>query len=121
MLLFVSLVLSASASFQGASRACAVFFPYLPVPGGVKSPSWGSGRLWILRLGYDTLMRPKPHSGDWIWLADHTMQCGPEKCLVILGVRAMSLASPRRSLTHADVEPILLRPVTTSHGTVVDW
>jgi hypothetical protein len=52
-----------------------------------KTPSWASGRLWLLRLGSDKLSRPKAQADDWVWIVDHTVQIGHEKCLVILGVR----------------------------------
>ncbi len=28
---------------------------------------------------------------DWVWMADHSNQIGPEKALVVLGVRAARL------------------------------
>ena len=54
---------------------------------GHVAPSWWSGRLWLLRLGYYKLMRPQARAGDWVWIVDHTLQLGVEKCLVILGIR----------------------------------
>ncbi len=50
---------------------------------------------------------------------DHTIQIGPEKCLVILGFRLSELTSCTRSLTHEDVEPIALFPVKKSNGDIV--
>jgi len=50
---------------------------------------------------------------------DHTVQLGSEKCLVILGIRQSSLPAVELHLTHEDVEPIALLPVTHSNGAIV--
>ena len=50
---------------------------------------------------------------------DHTVQLGSEKCLVILGIRQSSLPAVDLRLTHEDVEPIALLPVTHSNGAIV--
>jgi hypothetical protein len=63
-------------------------------------------------------MRPKEQADDWVWIIDHTVQLGVEKCLLILGVRLSDLSSDF-ILKHEDVEPIALYPVTSSNGEVV--
>jgi len=117
ILLFITLVLSAVTSFRGASRTIEIvlslFGPSLPWP------SWYAGRFWLLRIGYYKLMRPKHKAGDWVWIMDHTVQLGVEKCLLILGVRLSDLSSTDRVLSHEDVEPIALFPVKSSNGEVV--
>ncbi len=82
-------------------------------------PSWCAGRLWLLRLGYYKLMRPKVQAEDWVWIIDHTLQLGDDKCLVILGMRLCDLPSADGCLHHAEVEPIVLAPVKKSNGEVV--
>ncbi len=89
------------------------FFGYSSV-----CPSWYAGRFWLLRLGYYKLMKPKEQADDWVWIIDHTVQLGVEKCLLILGVRLRELAADL-TLKHEDVEPIALYPVTSSNGEVV--
>jgi hypothetical protein len=115
--LFVTLVLSAAASLRGASRTLetvlSLFAPALPCP------SWYAGRLWLLRIGYYKLTRPKPKASDWVWILDHTVQVGVEKCLLILGVRLSELSRTDLVLGHEDVEPIALLPVRSSNGEVV--
>jgi hypothetical protein len=83
------------------------------------SPSWSSGRLWLLRLGYYKLMRPKESSDDWVWIVDHTVQSSEDKCLVILGLRLSSLPPVGKCLRHEDSEPIELLPVKKSNGEIV--
>jgi hypothetical protein len=83
------------------------------------APSWWAGRLWVLRLGYYKLTRPKEQAADWVWIVAHTVQIGVEKCVVILGVRLSALPTPARCLSHEDVEPIARCPVRQSNGEVV--
>lgn len=115
--LFLSLVLSAATSLRGAGRALEILVLKLEVPCPV--PSWSAGRLWLLRLGYYKLTRPKVRAGDWVWVVDHTVQVGQEKCLVILGVRLSEVQSGARALKHEALEPIELLPVKQSNGAVV--
>ena len=53
----------------------------------VRIASYYSARLWLLRLGLYQLSRPKIQADDWIWIADHTMQLGERKCLILVGLR----------------------------------
>lgn len=115
--LFLTLVLQAATSLRGASRAITTLSAVLKLP--VAAPSWYAGRLWLLRVGYYKLTRPKTQATDWVWLVDHTVQLGVEKCFVILGVRLSALPPPGQCLCHEDVEPIMLAPVTKSNGEVV--
>jgi len=117
VLLFVSLVLSAATSLRGASRVLTLLMAFFQLP--VLSPSWFTGRLWLLRVGYYKLTRPKEVAEDWVWIVDHTVQMGAEKCFVIVGVRLSALARPECCLSHEDVEPIALCPVLQSNGAVV--
>ena len=114
---FVSLVLSSATSLHGAGTAMAVSLSMLQLPYAI--PSWYSGRLWLLRLGYYKLSRPKEQADDWVWIVDHTVQIGQEKCLVILGVRLSALADRDNCLKHEDVEPLALLPVKQSNGDIV--
>lgn len=117
VLLFVSLVCSAATSLRGASRVLTLIMAFFQLP--VQSPSWFTGRLWLLRVGYYKLTRPKEVAEDWVWIVDHTVQIGAEKCFVILGVRLRAVATAERCLSHEDVEPIALCPVRQSNGAVV--
>ena len=117
MHLMLSLVLSASASMRGTSRAVAIMFKSLGIKQSV--PTWYTLRLWLLRLGYYKLTREKAQGRDWIWIIDHTIQCGQEKCLAILGIRQSKLPEAETILYHEDVEPLALYPVKSSNGEIV--
>lgn len=114
---FIALVLSAAVSLRGASRVLELVGTVFALP--EAAPAWYTGRLWLLRVGYYKLTRPKEQATDWVWIIDHTIQLGVQKCLVILGVRLTALPAPGTCLRHEDVEPIALYPVQTSNGKVV--
>jgi hypothetical protein len=84
-------------------------------------PHWTTVRMWLLRLAYHKLHRPKEQASDWVWIVDHSNQSGQEKCLLILAVRASQLSPPGEAypLRLAQMEPIELEPVTVSDKEVV--
>jgi hypothetical protein len=88
---------------------------------GVDAPvaSYYSVRQWLLRLGLYQLNRPKTQADDWMWIVDHTVQMGPWKCLIVVGIRQSAWDAKDRVLSHEDVELIGLEPVTESNGNVV--
>jgi hypothetical protein len=89
--------------------------------GGVdtRQASRDSVRLWLLRLGLYHLDRPQERADDWMWIADHTIQLGDRKCLVIVGIRQSAWDAGNRVLSHEDVNLIDLVPVTESNGKIV--
>lgn len=113
----ISLVVSAATRVQGAGRAVAVMQECTGVVG--ESPSGSSTRLWLLRVGYYKLTRAKEQAEDWVWIVDHVVQMGVEKCLLIVGIRLSAVPVEGEYLTHADVEPIAICPVTQSNGEIV--
>jgi len=68
-------------------------------------PQWSTVRLWLMR--HYKLTRPKEQAADWVWLIDHSVQIGPQKCLVILGVRLSRLPAAGECLRYDDLEPIV--------------
>ena len=117
VLLWIAYVLSAAASLRGASKVWEITVEGLDL--GLRCPAWSTGRLWLLRLGYYKLMRPKVYADDWVWVVDHTIQLGQEKCLLVLGIRLSALPAAGECLQHADVEPLALLPVCQSNGEIV--
>ena len=117
MTMWCQLILSGALSLRAASRVFSIILPYFNLELS-STPSWYTGRLWLMRLGYYKLHRAKVKSNDWVWIIDHSVQIGKEKCLVILGLRLRELPK-ERSLTYEDVEPIEILPVSESNGTIV--
>ena len=114
MLLFI---LTGRTSLRGASRVFEIVSSFFQL--GQASPSWYSGRLWLMRIGYYKLFREKEIADGWIWIIDHTIQIGNEKCLIILGIRQSALPVGELYMNHEDEEPIALLPVKKSNGQIV--
>ena len=117
MHLYLRLVFEARVSMRGSSRALDIVNSFLEL--GIETPGWSAGRLWLLRIGLYKLERARTIADDWIWIGDHTVQLGNEKCMVILGVRQSSLPPGELYPAHEDVEPLALFPVEKSNGEVV--
>jgi hypothetical protein len=115
--LFLSLVLSVATSLRCASRVLELFGAVWEQSGAV--PTWGTGRWWVLRLGYYKLTRPKEQAEDWVWIVDHTYQLGTHKCLLIVGLRLSALPPCGQCLRHEEVEPLVVEPVAKSTGEIV--
>ena len=89
MNLFISMILS-SVSLRCASRIMRIFCTALHYA-STPIPSWYTSRIWLLKIGYYKLTREKEFADDWIWIVDHSVQWGAEKCLLILGIRKKDL------------------------------
>ena len=111
VLKFVAMVLDCGASL----RCVAAVLELLSQHTGPDeiTPHATTGRLWLMRIGLWALLRPKVVADDWVWMADHSIQIGQCKCLVILGIRLSALPAGR-PLCHEDMEPIALVPMTNS-------
>ena len=75
-----------------------------------RLPVWTTIRIWLMRAGVAALEDPVEPADDWIWMADHSNQIGPEKALVILGLRASQMPPPGVALTHQHVRTLLVQP-----------
>lgn len=102
---------------RATTRVLSIFFPHHAWDGEIPHPT--TGRHWLLRLGCHKLHRAKEQADDWVWLIDHTVQIGAEKCLAIVGIRLADLPQAGICLEMQDLEPIALLPVTASNGQVV--
>lgn len=106
--LFLRLVLVAGVSLRAVPRVLEAINQALGL--SLPVPCWTSGRLWLLRLGYAMLNASCEAAEDWVWLIDHSVQIGQDKCLVILGIRAADLPPPGQSLRHEHMHLIELLP-----------
>jgi hypothetical protein len=119
--LFVRAVLELPASLRGAAGLFRLLGQEgLSKIGDGDGPSAPCGRLWLLRLGLYELQRPKQRAEDWIWIIDHTIQQGPTRVLLVVGLRRSAWeAQGRGALAHQDLEVLLLEPVRKSNAQVV--
>lgn len=78
-----------------------------------KLPDWTTVRTWVLRVGVAAIKRPIEQADDWVWMADHSNQIGPEKALSIIGLRVSNMPPLGQSLQHNDVRVLELSPGTS--------
>ena len=117
MSLFADLVLKAATSQRAAASVLKLVAPY--IPGLPRVPCANSGRLWLMRLGLYELLRKKEVAKDWVWIMDHTVQLGPHKCLVIVGVRLSAWCGKKGPLEHEDLSLLKLVPMEQSTAAAV--
>lgn len=106
----VCLQLAKKVGLRASTAALRIVLDWLSIP--ARIPCWTSVRQWLCRLGVDELTQARERHEDWIWLADHSNQIGPEKVLTILGVRQCDLPPPGRTLRHEDVRVLAVVPGT---------
>lgn len=121
--LLLRLVLNSAVGFRGAAAALKVVS--LLFPTDEQAPSPNGGQMWVLRLGLHMLRQSKEQADDWVWIIDHTIQIGPLKCLVIVGVRLSAWERKRAdegkssALAHHDLCMWLIMPMARSDGPAV--
>ena len=116
------MVLNAALSFRGAAAALALVAESTcdgqSLPN--STPCATTIRAWVLRLGYAGLTRPLPHGHRWAWLLDHTLQIGPHKLLVLVGVPLDAVPFGVRPLQVSDLYLIALVPMAESNQILID-
>jgi len=103
--------LAQTVGLRGAHRALEILFEWLNVD--QKIPHWTAIRSWVQRLGLAVMNKPIEPADDWVWMVDHSNQIGPEKALVVLGIRASQMPTPGTALKHEDVQLLKVQPGTT--------
>mgnify|MGYP000358181773 CR=1 FL=1 len=83
-------------------------------------PCFSTIRSWLLRVGHYALTRPLDKSVPWVWLADHTIQIGVQKMLVILGCPMNQVPFGQRALQLSDLQLVALVPMEKSNGALVE-
>jgi hypothetical protein len=115
--LSIKMCLHAAVSFRGCQAVVRLLQDYLLPFHSTPAPN--SAEAWLLRVGLYELTRPKERADDWIFLIDHTLQLGNWKCVVIVGVRRSYWEQLEEPLTHHDLTLLMLKPVASSSGDVV--
>ena len=112
----MALKLRTSASFRAVAKSSCILQEYQAVPLQPAAPNtiWR----WVRKLGYYALMKPKPRADDWVLLLDHSIQLGPDKLLVILGIREGTIDFGR-PLHYEDLEPVWMCASSQWNGEVI--
>jgi len=111
------LMLNARTGFRAASRVVNSVAKMFGL--NWEAPHHTTCRAWLQRIGLFQLQRPKEMGVDSLWIVDHTVQIGQEKCLVILGLRLRDMPAAGTALSLADLQLLNLLPVTHSDKHVV--
>lgn len=89
----------ALSSLRGAAKCLHIFSDIFPC----SIPSHTTIQNWILQYGLHQLTSPIERRSDWIFILDHTIEFGPQKCLLVLGVTAEVLATSNGPITQSQV------------------
>lgn len=115
MLMGIRQVTYGLSSLRGSERIFELFSQFSDLP----IPSFNSVRSWMFRLGLYLTRQQQEWREDWIFILDHTMKLGQQKCLLILGVTQEQLRTKGYALQHQDVTVLGMDVVTTSTGETV--
>ena len=102
--------LAQNVGLRGAESALQLFHDCYGITD--KVPCWTTIRTWMQRVGVAAIHVPLESADDWVWLADHSCQIGPEKALVVLAVRASKMPPPGTALKHEDIHVLIVQPGT---------
>lgn len=100
ILLGISFITTALSSLRGAAKIFKLIQEYVDI----EAPSSVTIQNWLFRVGLYQLQKGITRQDDWIYIADNTVQLGPKKALVILGVTLKSLKAVNYRLKHTDVQ-----------------
>ncbi len=114
----IDLVLSGPVSQRAAASVLNLLSSWLGWE-NVRLPCANSGRLWMARVGLFALNCKKQAADDWLWMMDHTVQLGPWKCFVVVGIRLSDWRSLDRPLRHQDLSLLNLTPMKTANQEAV--
>jgi len=114
--LSIQCAISGSAGFRCVERIFKIIGNFFTDLG---QPVFSTIRDWVTRFGLYMLERPKPLD-EWIYIIDASIQIGAMKLLLILGVqRSVLEQKDNYILSYDDMEPLVLKTVTSSTGEVV--
>jgi hypothetical protein len=83
------------------------------------TPSFSTIRQWLLKIGLYKLTSPKHSPSGWFFVIDTSIQMGPQKCVVVLGIKNLDVKnnfSPKLE----DAEPLVVRPLINCPGEVIN-
>lgn len=112
------MVFEASLGFRNVSTAMELCCRECKIE---RAPSHEICIQWALKVGFHKMsLQRKKEDGQWIWIADHAVKAGSDKCLLVVGIRLDELAA-RSDLTLSldDVTPLGVIPMQVSNGNTV--
>ena len=107
----LSCALAQAVGFRSSERVLKVVFEWLGVE--QKIPNHTTIRHWFQRVGLATIKEPLEKADDWVWLADHSNQIGPEKVMGVLAIRASQLPQVGTTMKHEHLRVLTVQPGTS--------
>lgn len=107
--------LGSSAGFRALSNVFKILNKWVS---SIAAPAASSIRQWLLKLGLYKLLQPKHSENGWFFIVDTSIQMGPQKCVVVLGVKKDDLHS-HFCPTLSQVEALVVKPVCNTPGDVI--
>ena len=85
----------------------------------LRTPAYTTIRQWLLKMGLYKLERPKSSPNGWFFIIDTSIQMGPQKVVVILGVKKLN-SNQNFHPNFEEVEPLVLAPLYNCPGVVIN-
>lgn len=85
-----------------------------------NAPHWKTCQSWVLKLGYYKLQNielDKKH--DWVWIIDHSIQLGTEKCFIVLGMRKIDVPKDG-TINKVDIQLLSMSFMQKSNGEIIE-
>ncbi|KAA1257620.1 hypothetical protein LF1_50680 [Rubripirellula obstinata] len=114
----IRLVTVGALSLRAASRALSIADQSKGLT-GLDTPCQTTIQNHLLRIGLYLIERGDQVRSDWIWLMDHFVNAGSQKCLVVLGISLAHFQKLNRPLAYSDLTVIAIIPVDQSNGEIV--
>jgi hypothetical protein len=84
MEIVLKIKLHTSTSFRAIGEIIIIISLKIQLSG---SPQRTTATIWVKKIGYHELQKPKENANDWIMILDHSVQISSEKLLVVFGIR----------------------------------
>jgi hypothetical protein len=115
--MLVCIKLKTSASFRSIGKMMVILAMYVNLL--TKTPHHTTVAIWVRKIGYYELARPKPKSDDWILILDESIKIGTEKLLVILDQDLTPLRAISKSHWNSQLIANQLNDLKATLGTIV--
>jgi hypothetical protein len=116
ILISIKCFVGSSAGFRGLSRVFQILKEWVSA---FIAPAYTTIRQWLLKIGLYKLQCPKYSPRGWFFVIDTSIQMGPQKCVVVLGVKNLDINN-NFCPTLNTVEPLVIRPLNHCSGEVIN-
>jgi hypothetical protein len=107
--------LQTSTSFQAINKIMIIFSQKIEI---IHSPCNVTVSIWVKKIGYYLLQKPKEKANDWIIILDHSVQISSEKLLVVFGIRRSKI-NFKRPLNFTDLTIIKITSKKKWNGEIM--